>query len=76
MDCQDGLVEEKNSMIQYRSALVVSARPGLHLRFPTSQVVPTLEPIRTNISSMDANTTTAIAMFGRAWIHFSKGSNR
>jgi hypothetical protein len=63
-------------MIQYRSALVVSARPGLHLRFPTSQVVPTLGPLRTSVSSLDTNTTTAISTFGRAWIHFSKGSNR
>jgi hypothetical protein len=63
-------------MIQYRSALVVSARPGLHLRIPTSQVVPTLEPIRTSINSLHVNTTTAIAIFGRAWIHFSKCSNR
>jgi hypothetical protein len=62
-------------MIQYRSALVVSARPGL-LRIPTSQVVPTLETLRTSVSSLDANTTTAISTFGRAWIHFSKGSNR
>jgi hypothetical protein len=63
-------------MIQYRSALVVSARQGLHLRFPTSKVLPTLEPPRTNIGSLDANTTACIAMFGRAWIHFSKGLNR
>ena len=59
-------------MIQYRSALVINARPGLQMRFSNSKIQPSLEPVRTHFSSFDANATAAIAMFGRAWIHFSK----
>ena len=62
-------------MIQYRSPLV-GARPGLQVRFPTPKVLSILEPIRTDCFSLDANTIAAIAMFGRAWIHFSKRPNR
>jgi hypothetical protein len=62
-------------MIQYRSALLVSPRPDSQMRFSTSRVQPTLEPVRTHFSSFDANATAAIAMFGRAWIHLSQPKN-
>ncbi len=63
-------------MIQYRSALMVSAPPCLHMRFPTSKLLPTLESTRASFGSLDTHTAAAIAMFGRSWIHFSKRPDR
>jgi hypothetical protein len=62
-------------MIQYRSALLVNAQPGLQLCFSTSKIQPSLECPATHFVSFDAYATAAVAMFGRAWIHFSKRPN-
>ena len=62
-------------MIQYRSALVFSARPGLQMRFSTLKIQPSPKATGTTFSLFDANATAAVAMFGRAWIHFSKRPN-
>ena len=63
-------------MIQYRSALLFGARPGLQMRLSTSKIEPLLEPPGTKPSSFDVNATAAVAVFGRAWIHLSKRSIR
>ena len=63
-------------MIQYRSALLFGARPGLQMRLSTPKIEPLLEPSGVKSSSFDANATAAVAMFGRAWIHLSKRSIR
>ena len=41
-------------MIQYRSALVVSAPLGSNMRFQSPETLPSPEPVRANSSSFDS----------------------
>ena len=64
------------SSVQMSSAQTFSAQTTTQVRLPTSKLKSIREPVGINLNLFDVGAAAAVARFGRAWIHFSRCSNR